>query len=239
MKRLIFAAALLAPLTAQAADLPPHLALPTKAAQVGFPIDSGMYWGLAAIGDATKVDAGPVGTAQLQGGAGLVVGYTWPLSGSFAFVEAAGYIQNVNGGDTQGFSFSGPVKFQQTVGFGADGVLQMLAVVFPGAGAKPAFPSVPVLPAGVTVASQHMYVHVTAEQADITSQFTVPTVGNFRDREWLLRFGGGLGIMNRLSNNTMLDVRFTAFADSTEMCLGPFGCPKQGFGAETVVAVKW
>lgn len=234
MKRLLIAlAGALIASASYAADLP------IKAPQqIGYPVGAGFYYGIAALGDATSIQNGPVGAAQLQGGGGLVVGYTFPIAGSFGFVELGGYIQNING-STQGFSFSGPVKFQQTVGLGADGILQTLAAFAPFGGGSPAMPSLPLLPAGVTIVGQHMYVHATIEEADVTSQFTVPVVGNFSNREWTIRAGGGIGFLNRLSNNTVLDLRTTAFADSTEVCVGPFGCPKTGFGVQQAIIVKW
>lgn len=238
MKRILYAlAGALLATSATAADLP----MATKAPPVvGYPLASGMYYGVAVIGDANSISGTNVpGATQLQGGGGLVVGYTWPISGSFAFVEASGYVQNINGAGLGGFSLSGPVKFQETVGFGADGILQTIAGFAPFGNLSIAMPSLPILPQGVTVAAQHMYFHVTAEQADVTAQFVEPTIGSFSNREWLFRLGGGVGIINRLSNNTALDLRLTAFADTAELCVGPFGCPKQSFGLEQTIAVKW
>jgi hypothetical protein len=213
--------------------------LPVKApVQMGYPVGAGFYYGLAAIGDATTIPGGPSGAAQLQAGGGLVVGYTFPISGSFAFIEGSAYIENVNGAGN-GFSLSGPVKFQQTVGFGVDGILQTIAGMAPFNSATPSLPSLPLLPAGVTTVGQHMYVHATIEEADVTARFVTPTVGSFSNREWTIRAGGGIGLLNRLSNNTVIDLRTTAFADSTELCVGPFGCPHTGFGVQQAIMVKW
>lgn len=239
MKRLIFAGVLVlgANVAASAADLPGTL--PTKAAQIGYPVGSGLYYGLAAIGDASSIQGAPAGTSLLQGGGGLIIGYTWPVSGSFMFAEVAGYIENLNGSGAGGFSLSGPVKFQETIGFGADGLLKTIAGLAPFNTITPAMPSLPVLPAGVTSIDQHMYFHASAEQADVTAQFVTPTIGMLRDREWTFRAGGGVGILNRLSNSTVIDVRTTAYASTTEICLGPFGCPREGFGVQQMIAVKW
>lgn len=213
--------------------------LPVKAsAQVGYPVSAGWYYGVAALGDATSIQGSTVGASQLQGGGGIVIGYTFPIAGSFGFVEAAGYIQNING-STNGFSFSGPIKFQQTVGLGVDGILQTVANMAPFNSTTPSMPSLPILPRGVTTTEQHLYMHATIEEADVTAQFTTPVVGNFRNREWTLRAGGGLGMLNRLSNNAVIDVRTTAYAESTEVCIGPFGCPRTGFGVQQAVMVKW
>jgi hypothetical protein len=230
---------------AGAADLPGGPIV--KAPAVGYPVGSGLYYGLAAIGDAGSVQGAPVGTTLLKGGGGLVIGYTWPVSGSFMFAEAAGYIENINSGagvnavgtNPVGFSLSGPVKFQETIGFGADGLLQTISGLAPFSGVKPAMPSLPLLPAGVTALDQHMYFHVSAEQADVTAQFVTPTVGMLSNREWTFRAGGGVGLLNRLSNSTVIDVRTTVYADSTEICVGPFGCPKNGVGVQQLVMVKW
>jgi hypothetical protein len=247
MKRLL-ALFLFAPFAAQAADLPNPF--PVKApAAVGYPVGSGFYYGLAVVGDASSIQGAPVGTSLLQGGGGLVVGYTWPISGSFVFAEAAGYIENINGGGgvntagagglLSGFSLSGPVKFQETVGFGADGLLKTVAGLAPFGGITPAMPSLPVLPVGVTAIDTHLYFHVSAEQADVTAQFVTPTIGSLSNREWTFRAGGGVGILNRLSNSTVVDVRTTVYAPTTEICVGPFGCPKQGVGVQQMIAVKW
>jgi hypothetical protein len=242
----LFTLAMLAP--ALAADLPSPF--PVKAPVIGYPLGSGLYYGLAAVGDAGSVQGAPVGTTLLKGGGGLVVGYTWPVSGSFMFAEVAGYIENINGGGTgavnvpgagplAGFSLSGPVKFQETVGFGADGLLKTIAGMAPFSGITPAMPSLPVLPAGVTATDQHMYFHVSAEQADVTAQFVTPTIGVLSNHEWTFRAGGGVGLLNRLSNSTVIDVRTTVYASSTEVCVGPFGCPKEGVGVQQALMVKW
>jgi hypothetical protein len=219
---------------AGAADLP---AKAKPQMNIGYPLACGFYYGLEALGGGSTITNGPVGATQIQGAAGILAGYTCPFSGSFWFAEASFDIQNLNG-SSNGFSIKGPLKFEQTVAVGADAILAVLGNLAPfGNLSGFALPSLPLLPSGVTAGPQHSYIHGTADEQDISSQYSpMLAVGS----AWLFRGGGGIGMLSRLSNNAVIDVRATGFLQSSDFCLSHgAGCPALGAGFEVNTAVKF
>ncbi|UFW91067.1 hypothetical protein BjapCC829_22015 [Bradyrhizobium barranii] len=200
----------------------------------------GGYYGINTIGStgAVKGSAAP-GTQTVQGGVGVVVGYGCPIAvvnGSFWFVEGMFDVTNINGSEN-GFALSGPASFTQRFAVGSP-LTTMLGVIpgLSGSGST-AVPNLPVLPAGISAGSGAPYMFVALHEQDISAQ-----VGLVKNRQWLVSYGVGLGLLYRLSNGVVADTFAEYKADSDSLCFGPLGsagCAKIGQGAMVGVQFKY
>lgn len=183
----------------------------------GYPtVHCGMYYGVNTAGSTAFMSNAVVGTQVAQAAIGLTVGYSCPLSAdgsSFAFIDGDFDIANLNG-NSNGFAFTGPLKFEQRVGFGTP-ISTMLNVI-PGFSSLPAVPSLIPLPAGVSVNTSSPYIFVGLHEDD---------VGQFNNlaanKEYLISVGFGIGLKTRLSNQVVFDPYVEAILPSTRACIGP------------------
>jgi len=220
--------------TAHAADLsarPQFKALPLTG---GYPTRCGFFFGLNTQGAAGKVvgDVDP-GTVTLQGDLGALIGYTCPLAqdGSMGwFIEGDFNWTNINGRES-GFALSGPAHFEQR--FAVWGGIDKILSVFPSLG-FPAFPSTPLLPAGVTAGPSQLYMFGSTHEQDISVQFGLAT-----NREWAFSPGLGIGHLTRWSNGIVVDTFAEWQFRSNEICVGPTKCAGTGNVARVGVGVKY
>jgi hypothetical protein len=140
---------------------------------------------------------------------------------------------NLNG-TQNGLALTGPVHLAQRVAVSPGPLLDMLPSMLPIN--LPAVPSIPILPAGVTSAPGAMYLHAQVDEQDYGA-----SLGLAANREWLVSYGMGVGMLYRLSNGVVADTWVTVKTATQSMCLGPIpaGCPKLGTGAEVGFALKY
>jgi len=225
--------------------------LPTKAFKPTNPFAQpydighcGAYFGINSIGTAGSIQGASVspGTQVVQAGVGGVLGYGCPINaanGSFWFVEAMVDATNINGA-TSGISFSNaPVSFTER--FGAGTPLQNMIGSIPGLASAstsgPAVPSLPALPNGVTAGPGAPYGFLALHQTDVSAQ-----LGLQQNKQWMLSWGIGAGLLYRLSNGVVADVFAEYKIASNDICVGPLGnagCAKFGPGFMTGVQFKY
>jgi|SRR5579872_202328 len=226
MRKLLYAALLLMPGVAGAADLPVKAPIP------GYPQKCGVFYGINAEGSANQVTGVTSGTYAVGGDIGGVVGYACQFNGIPWFVEGLADFQNLNAG-TAGFSLSGPAHLGQRIGVELP-YLQFLPTSFTGA-----IPS-PVLPVGVTAdGPTQSYVFAAIYEDDISTQ-----VGLTTGKAWMVYgvFGPGMLVPVKLSNNwnAVIDAYAGVAIQSSDICLGaPQKCPALGTGFRTGVSMKF
>ena len=221
---------------AHAANLPTPapaaVVIPVKAPAGGYPTMSGFYWGLNAMGAENPINNGPVGAQVVQGDIGLTLGYTWAVSqANFTFVEALGDWANLNG-TQNGLALTGPLHFEERVGFG--GPIGSMLNLLPNLN-FPAVPSLPVIPTGVTAAAGNPYLYAALHEQDISASF----IGVSNGHEWIINPEVGIGMLTRLSNNVVIDTWAGLRMGSNSFCIGPVGCPKEETGASVGLAAKY
>lgn len=217
-------------------------AMPVKApvnpfAQPYDPGKCGGFFGINTIGLAGAVNGTAVqpGTQVVQGGIGGEVGYGCPINaatGSFWFAEAMADITNLNG-NVNGISLRGPVSFTERFGFGTP-LTNMLPSFFGTSASSPSAPNLPALPNGVTAGPGNPYAFLALHQYDVSAYD-----GLNQNRQWLLTYGVGLGILYRLSNQVVADTFAEWQFASNSFCYGPLGasgCDK--FGQRAMVGVE-
>lgn len=141
-------------------------------------------------------------------------GYVWSMpNGAFAGFEGRIGWQNFNG-DTQGFSFSGPLALEQTFYFGIP-FAQLQTVlpinIFGGLTPPPFSP-----PPGTTVSTTNWALGLTLDERDISLNF-----GDAANRDWAFAPGVKLVQQNLLSNGLMAEVGGKIRFDHLGACVGP------------------
>lgn len=149
-------------------------------------------------------------TADVHIGAG----YVWSVPNTSMFYGCQGRVgwQNFNG-DTQGFSFSGPLALEQSCYFGipAQALLAALPNIFTGI-TPPPF----IAPAGTTIANTNWALHLTIDERDISLNFA-----DAANKDWAFAWGVKLEQQNLLSNGLMAGVFGKIRFDSMGACIGP------------------
>lgn len=214
MKRLVFALALI-PGIACAADIP---AKAQKSALFsGYPYASnGFYFGLNTIGGGGSVEAAGIGVnpnsvVSNEIAIGGTVGYVWANQQVFYAVEAMFDWQNFNG-SSQGFSFGGPVTFEQRVKIGTP--LNNFLNLFPNLG-LPTTPPFPPLPNGAVATNVHPYIAAGVREDDISLNFGLP-----QNRAWRVMPVVGVGAMGQLTNGVAADVWAEIGIGANSLCTG-------------------
>ena len=238
----IFVAALLCSTSAMAADPTPQSGTTpvyvTKAPRlIGYPYQGcGYYYGLDAIGAGGAMNASTQpGATVISGEIGGLVGYSCAASASsFWFVE--GYVNYTNlNGNASGLSLGGPISLMQRVGFG--GPMSSVLGLIPGLSSL-SLPTLPVLPAGVTVVTNHPYLFAALHEQDISANF-----GLNSNKAWEISPGVGIGVINQLSNNIALDVFAEAQLGARAYCvgsgLGTTACANLGTTYRAGIAFKY
>jgi hypothetical protein len=220
----------------------------TKAAPmaVGYPTKCGFYYVIGIGGSAGAVNTSIAGTQIVQGDLDALVGYTCPFGTyGFWFVEGQGGIANLNGGiilnglsnngttnsgGIPGINLNGPAVFIERFGAGSP-INAMLGGLLP-AGSNfltslnAALPSVPLLPAGVTLSPANIYAFAGIVEADYGATVT----GVTGSHQWMVSPIIGLGNLQRASNNVMLDTwAGFQFGSTNSLCVGgQLMCAKLG-----------
>lgn len=223
MKRLLLSilAALAITVPAFAADV----ATKAPALSYNYPTTKcGMYYGVNTSGSTGSVENSAVGTQAVQAAIGLTLGYTCPMGAAYWFVDADFDIANFNG-TSNGFSVSGPAKFEQRFGFGAP--VNMIMGLIPGLSSlQNAVPSIIPLPTGVEIVTSNPYLFASILEEDVGV-----ANGLGSNKAYLISAGFGVGNKTRLTNGVVFDPYVTYIIPSTQNCIGAFiagGCTKVG-----------
>jgi hypothetical protein len=216
---------------AKAADIP----LKAPPLPYAYPTTKcGMYYGVNTMGSTAAINntvvngvavAAPVGAQIVQGAIGLTLGYTCPMgTAGYWFADGDFDIAQING-NTNGFSFTGPAKFEQRFGFGAP--VEMILSMIPGLGSlQNAVPSLIPLPTGVAVVTSSPYVFGSLHEDDIGVSNGFATA-----KQFLTYAGIGIGNKVRLTNGIVFDPYAEFTLSSTAMCFGiQTNCNKLGQG---------
>jgi hypothetical protein len=129
-------------------------------------------------------------------------------------------VRNVNGGQP-GFSFDGPVSFEERFKIGLP--LEKVLSFIPNLG-LPTAPPFPALPAGTTLLNSKSYLMAGFIQDDNSNAF--PGLHPFK--EWKISASVGMGMIGQLSNGTALDVWLETVFPNRSTCVGPFKCANDG-----------
>jgi hypothetical protein len=245
---LLFTLAL--PLPVYAADAPAKP--PAKAAKdpapapinpFQYPAASGWFIGLgteggagsATVPSATSAGINPNSITTTTIDAHLLVGYVWavPSTAMFATVEARAGWQNFNG-SAPGFSFSGPLAFEQrfTVGAPVDQIMALFPNILGNVTPPPFTP-----PLGQTIASTKWYLGMTLDERDISLNF-----GETANKAWAIAPGIVLGTKNLLSGGTLLDAYAKVRFDDKGFCAGStlgVGCGSLGTSYLAGINLDW
>lgn len=210
--------------------LPAHAAdMATKAPVApsffsGYPSGSGFYFGAnsaLATGKANGVTTATINAnagslVTQEGEVGLTVGYTWAYPGKPVWfgVEGTFDFSNINAQSAafSGLSLGGPASLSQIAILGAPwGAVSSFIPSFGGT-----FPTLPVLPSGVTANNAgNVYAFLGAYEQDVS-----PNFGLGQGKEWLVGLTTGVGTRWLLSNSTALDIRFEYQAPTQSTCFG-------------------
>lgn len=216
-----FAVSLFLPARSMAADV----ATKAPALSYNYPTTKcGMYYGINTSGSTGAVSNAAVGTQVVQAAIGLTLGYTCPMGAGYWFVDADFDFANLNG-STNGFSTSGPAKFEQRFGFGAP--VNMIVSLVPGLSSlQNAVPSLIPLPTGVAVVTSNPYLFASVLEEDVGV-----ANGLGSNKAYLISAGFGVGNKTRLTNGVVFDPYVEYIIPSTQNCVGAFiagGCTKVG-----------
>lgn len=251
MKRFFLAAifGLLGGLPAIAADLPAK----ARAVQPRtYPATSGWFVGLGIEGGAGSANLSAVAPALAASGvnpnslttttidAHILAGYAWTMPWGYTELQARVGWQNFNG-NSQGFSFSGPLAFEQRFTFGAP-VQQILAFfpqIFSGT-----LPPVFTPPPGTTVTANYWYLGASVDERDISLNF-----GETANKAWAVAPGLVIGQKNILATSPMAstlmiaDVYAKIRFDDKGLCVGSItnnmGCISTGTSYLAGLDLKW
>jgi hypothetical protein len=232
MKKLLVAALALFSTTAFAADLSGVKAI-NKAltAQVGYPTNCGYFYGLGTGGNAGSVNGAAVGTQIVQGDLDVLVGYTCPFAtNAFWFAEGSFGFANLNG-NSNGLALSGPLVAIERVGVGSP----INTLFNPFNNLSLSMPSLPILPAGTTASPGNGYFFAGLVEQDIGAQ-----IGLASGHQWVVAPMIGLGILTRISNNSVIDTWAGWQMNSNSFCPGGgTACAKLGNMARVGVSFKY
>jgi hypothetical protein len=226
--------------------------LPTKAPpQAGYPsTHCGFYYGIGVGGNAGAVTTNVSGTQIVQGDLSANVGYTCPFATyGFWFAEIQGGISNLNGGTILantgtgigGINLNGPAVFIERFGAGSP-LNALLGGLLPSGNnflnaLQAAIPSVPILPAGVTLSPANMYAFVGLVEADYGA-----TLGVLSGHQFMVSPLLGIGNLQRASNNLAVDTwAGFQFGSTSSLCLGglPGACNRLGNMIRVGTSLKW
>lgn len=229
LSALLFAAALLAPAAAPAADLSAKAPL----FSAGFPTTRcGMYYGFGTGGSSGQVDDAAVGTRIVQGELDAILGYSCPFGAAgFWFVETSVGVANLNG-SVNGLALSGPLVAMQRAGAGSP-----LNALFNPFGNALALPSLPLLPAGVTAGAATPYVFAGLVEQDVGTQVSPGA----HTHQWLIAPMLGMGLLTRLNGNaSVVDTWAGWQMNSQSFCPGGgSACGKLGNAVRVGVSFKY
>jgi hypothetical protein len=204
--------------------------LPTKSLPAGYPTGCGFYYGLGTGGNAGAVNGAVVGTQIVQGNIDAMVGYTCPFAQSaFWFAEGSFGIANLNG-NVNGLALSGPATFIQRVGVGSP-----INSLFNPFSNSISLPSIPLLPAGTTASPGNSYFFGGIVEQDIGAQ-----IGAISGHQWVIAPLMGIGMLTRISNNSVVDTWAGWQMNSNSFCPGGgSSCGKLGNMARVGVSFKY
>lgn len=211
---------------------------PVKAPALGYaiyPVGCGLYYGVNTLGQTAAVENAAVGTQVVQGGIGLILGYTCPMGGSggYWFADGTFNFANLNG-STNGFALSGPAMFEQRFGVGAP--VNLLISLVPGlTSLQNAVPSLIPLPSGVSISTSFPYIFGSLHEDDvgISNGFT-------SNKQYLISAGVGVGNKIRLSNGVVFDPFAEYILPSSQMCVGiTGGCITRGAAVRVGAALEF
>jgi hypothetical protein len=216
--------------------------LPTKASvwPTGFPSTKcGFYYGVGIGGNAGAVTTNISGTQIVQGDLSANVGYTCPFAQyGFWFVEGQAGISNLNAGTMLantgtgigGINLNGPAVFIERAGAGSP-INTLLGGLLPSGSnfltaLQAAMPSIPILPAGVTLSPASPYAFVGLVEADYGATLT----GVSNAHQWMVSPLIGIGNIQRASNSVAIDTwAGFQFSSSNSLCVGSTtACGKLG-----------
>lgn len=241
IKRLLGVIAAAIALTAApvfAADLPVKAPAPVLSPAFD---GSGFYYGLfgrLGAGDASgTVPGGQVGLTTTYGEIGLLGGYNRAIGNNRSiFIEADIGWKNINGGSTSGLNiFGGPLSVDvlAAVTVPMDQVMAFMPGFLGNGSALPAFP----VPAGVTAKNIHMYVGPDVHIYDASA-----ALGLAQNKEWIVQWGGAIGMLTQYSNGMVVDSRVAMFAANNSVCAGPvnnLACVKPGDTVLGTIALRF
>jgi hypothetical protein len=205
----------------------------SKALTAGYPTKCGIYYGIGTGGNAGAVNGGAVGEQIVQGDIDAIVGYTCPFAkDAFWFAEGSFGFSNLNGSQN-GLALSGPMVAVERVGVGSP-LNTLLGSILP-ANLNPSLPSIPLLPAGVTVSPSNGYLFAGLVEQDIGAQ-----IGALSGHQWVIAPMLGAGFLTRASNNVMIDTWAGWQMNSNSFCPGGgSACAKLGNMARIGVSLKY
>lgn len=224
---------------AHAADV----AVPAKPFQ--YPLGTGWYVGIGTEGGAgsasisptiaTQAGLNPSSITTTTIGVHALVGHVWsvPNTSMFAALEARAGWQNFNG-SAPGFSFSGPLAFEQRFEFGAP--ISQIMAFFPsllGSVTPPPFTP----PGGQTIIWSKGYVGFTIDERDVSLNFAAAD-----NKVWAVAPGIAVGLKDLLSGGAMADVYAKVRFDSKGYCVGsPLvgGCGSMGTSFLAGLTLDW
>lgn len=228
---------------AVAADLPAVKRKDTPPAPFQYPTGSGWFVGIgteggagsATVPTATSDGINPNSVTTTTIDAHFLVGHVWaiPNTSMFTTLEARAGWQNFNG-SAPGFSFSGPLAFEErfTVGAPVDQILAVFPNIFGNVTPPPFTP-----PLGQTIASTKWYIGATFDQRDISLNF-----GETANKAWALAPGMTVGTKNLLSGGTLMDVFAKVRFDNKGFCVGStlgVGCGSLGTSYLAGINLDW
>jgi hypothetical protein len=210
---------------AQAADM----SVKAPALSSAYPTCRGIYFGVnteLGAGTANGAAASPVASLntgkifEADGSLGINVGYIWNNCGSsslFYGVEGTFDWSNING-QSQGFSITGPLNFEQIAFVGAPiNEVTSFLPTFPNLGAIPGLQNA--LPSNVKAGPGQMYLAIGLRERDVSANF-----GLTANKAWLNAFETGIGTRWPIMDQTTgiatraFDVRVMYEAPSASFC---------------------
>jgi hypothetical protein len=243
----LFAAVLMPIGAARAADQNPPVKKAAAAAPVNpfqYPTGTGWFFGIgteggagsATVPTATSAGINPNSVTTTTIDAHFLVGYVWavPNTSMFTTIEARAGWQNFNG-STPGFSFSGPLAFEErfTVGAPIDQIMAVFPNIFGTSVTPPPFTP----PVGQSITWTKWYIGATFDQRDISLNF-----GETANKTWALAPGMVLGTKNLLSGGTLMDAYAKVRFDQKGFCVGSTlgaGCGNLGTSYLAGISLDW
>lgn len=180
---------------AKAADLPAKA--PAVPSYFQYPTANGFFYGVSGSGMGGNASAGLASGTVVGGRFGVDAGYTGVAGGTFWFVEASASVEAMTGA-SGALSVTSSTNFEEraAVGVPQNTWASVLAAI-PGLSSV-AMPSIPTV-AGAPVSSSP-YAFAALYQDDVSA-----VLGANVGKDWLLSYGAGVGILNRLTNGMVLD----------------------------------
>jgi hypothetical protein len=194
---------------------PASVNLPTKAPSFAvYPLSSGWFYGVSASGmGGAAAASGAVGGPVIGGRFGADFGYTGLVANTFYFVEGSVSGQAISGA-SQALGIIASVNLEERFAVGVpQNIWNEILALIPGLSSV-AFPTVPVLN-GVAAGPSNLYTFLSLYQDDVSA-----TLGSAVGHDWLLSYGAGVGILNRLTNGMMLDTSIEWKHSASGMLVG-------------------